>query len=228
MTWLGGQRHHLAVCGSTSDEAARLARDGAPHGAIVTADEQTAGRGRVGRTWVSPPGANLYLSIVLRPTIAPALAPGITLAAGIAVCDAVGVPGARLKWPNDVLVGDRKLAGVLTEMATRAAKIDWVILGIGINIDRAPIANATSVREHGGSFTLERLLETLEDRLDQFFAGGIAAIAEDWTARADLTRRVTVAAGTGTPRGLDRDGAFVVALDAGGEARVVAGDVVEI
>jgi len=234
VSWLGCERTHLEVCGSTSDEAATRARQGAPHGAVITAGAQTAGRGRAGRVWSSD-GANLYASIVLRPTISPAEAPGVTLAAGIGVCDAVriAVGAARLKWPNDVLVGDRKIAGVLTEMTTRRDAIDAIILGIGVNVNGADLALATSLRQETGvahevGVFAELLLATLEPWLDRFFAGGVAAIAEDWTARADLGRRVQIPAGAGTPRGLDRDGALVVALDTGGEARVVAGDVVEI
>jgi BirA family transcriptional regulator, biotin operon repressor / biotin---[acetyl-CoA-carboxylase] ligase len=108
MTWLGHQCFALATCGSTSDEAARMARAGAAHGTIVVADRQTSGRGRLGRTWVSPPG-NLYLSAVLRLPLPPAHVPGVTLAIGIGVCDAIRhfLPPDRrvdLKWPNDVVV----------------------------------------------------------------------------------------------------------------------------
>jgi BirA family biotin operon repressor/biotin-[acetyl-CoA-carboxylase] ligase len=233
-TWLGSKRVHLDECGSTNDEILALARAGAPHGTGVTAGAQTAGRGRAGRAWHSPPGANLYLSALLRVTAAPA----ITLAAGIAVCDAVraaGVAAARLKWPNDVLVGDRKLAGILAE-----ASAGTIVLGIGVDVDgrRADLppelaAIATSIRDELGApqdvaafATL--LIETLEPWLDRFLAGGVPAIAADWEARADLARRVRTGTGSGIATGLAPDGGLRIRLDDGREQVVVAGDVLEI
>src|SRR5438045_1307719 len=122
MTWIGRQRFVLPSCPSTSDEAARLARAGAIHGSIVIADEQTSGRGRLGRPWASPRG-NVYLSAVLRLPLPPGDVPAVTLAIGIAVCDVARTLGAPvgLKWPNDVVAADpdtgriRKLAGILVE-----------------------------------------------------------------------------------------------------------------
>ena len=117
MSWLGGERVELDICDSTNDEALALARRGARHGTIVVARAQRAGRGRDGRSWASPPGMGLYFSAVLRPQLALAQVPPLTLAIGIAVVDAArscGAP-AQLKWPNDVLVHARKLAGVLVE-----------------------------------------------------------------------------------------------------------------
>lgn len=154
MTWMGRQRFTLPTCASTSDEAARLARAGAQHGTIVVADEQTTGRGRLGRAWASPPG-NLYMSAVLRLPLPPGDVPAVTLAIGVAVCDAARKYGARvgLKWPNDVVVADadtgrlRKLAGILVESQCQGGRVDAVIAGIGVNLrgpmpavvaDRAP------------------------------------------------------------------------------------------
>ena len=117
---LGRTPHCSEELPSTSDLAKELAERGAVHGEVVVADRQTAGRGRRGRPWVSPPGRNLYLSAVLRPRLPPQRAPEVTLAAAVAVCDACREAGvaAGIKWPNDVLAGDRKLAGILTEMAS--------------------------------------------------------------------------------------------------------------
>jgi BirA family biotin operon repressor/biotin-[acetyl-CoA-carboxylase] ligase len=231
---------HLDVCASTNDEASALARAGAEHLTAVTAGAQTRGRGRAGRTWHSPPGSNLYLSLIVRSTLPPAALPGITLAAGIAVCDAIrasGVAHARLKWPNDVLAGDRKLAGVLTEMTSKGGAVDAVIVGIGVDVDTrradlpAELAEiATSIRDETGvaqdveRFT-ELLLATLEPWIEQYLAGGVAAIAAEWEARADLGRAVTVGTVTGIARGLAPDGALRVELPGGEELRVVAGDV---
>lgn len=162
-TWLGSQRIDLESCSSTNDEAARLARAGASHGTVVIAECQTAGRGRDGRIWRSPPGG-LYLSAVVRPPLALAMVPPMTLAIGIGTCDAVracGVGGV-LKWPNDILVdGDqhvlsarprdadhnppslewRKLAGVLVEAQSQGGRLDAVIVGIGINVRHVGLAS---------------------------------------------------------------------------------------
>jgi len=241
--WLGTRRVTLERCASTNDEALALARDGAPHGTVVTAAEQTRGRGRAGRTWHSPRGTNLYLSIVLRPRIEPAALPGITLAAGIGVCDAVraaGVGHARLKWPNDVLAGGRKLAGVLTEMTTKGGAVDAVVVGIGVDVDgrggelppelagvATSIRDETDAPQDVAAFT-GLLLDVLEPWLDRYLAGGVAAIAADWQAHADLDRRVRVGTRTGTPLGLAVDGGLRVLADDGEELHVLAGDVVEI
>ena len=137
--WLGNPRIHIDCCASTNDEAARLARAGAAHGTVIIASKQTGGRGREGRPWASPEGG-LYLSAVLRPPLPLADVPPMTLAIGIAICDAVRAEGAPavIKWPNDLLVDGRKLAGVLVESHSQGGKLDAVIAGIGINLDRTP------------------------------------------------------------------------------------------
>src|SRR5262249_7148114 len=142
----------VASTGSTNDDAAALVRAGAPHGTVVVADEQTQGRGRQGRSWGSPPGANLHLSAVLRPPLPPHEAPPLTLAAAVAVCDALRGLGAdaRIKWPNDVVIDDRKVAGILTESSTRGGGLDAVVIGIGVNVNWTELApelaaTATSV-----------------------------------------------------------------------------------
>lgn len=138
--WLGVRRIDLIECGSTNDEAARFARAGASHGTIVVAESQTAGRGRNGRSWVSPTGVGLYMSAIVRPPfladLALALVPPMTLAIGIGLCDAVRACGvaAVLKWPNDVLVGSKKLAGVLVESQSHGSRLEAVIIGIGVNL----------------------------------------------------------------------------------------------
>jgi BirA family biotin operon repressor/biotin-[acetyl-CoA-carboxylase] ligase len=134
--WFGTRRIDLEACASTNDEAARLARAGASHGTIVIAQQQSAGRGREGRAWASPPGAGLYLSAIVRPPLPLALVPPMTLAIGIGVCDAARAwaPEAVLKWPNDVLVGSRKLAGVLVESQSQGSRLEAAIVGIGVNL----------------------------------------------------------------------------------------------
>ncbi|WP_428262571.1 biotin--[acetyl-CoA-carboxylase] ligase [Haliangium sp.] len=237
--WLGRERVHLATCGSTNDEAARLAAAGAEHGLVVTADAQRAGRGRRGRTWHSPPGESLYLSCVLRPALTPARAVAVTLAAGLGVWEAVHQAGAEstLKWPNDVLVGGRKLAGVLTEMSTVGGRLRHIVIGIGINLanrafppELAEIATSLALAGH----PVERdafvtsLLGALERWFDRFFVGGVRALADTWLARADRGRiRASAGAETveGTVLGLADDGCLLIEDDAGAVHRILAGEV---
>ncbi len=241
--WLGVELHELEVCESTSDVAAARAAAGAPHGAVVTAAAQRRGRGRLGRPWHSPPGENLYLSCVLRPDVPVASLPPITLAAGVAVVEAVAAFGVRaaVKWPNDVVVGGRKLAGILTEMTTRGDRLDFVVLGIGVNLGTRSFppelaSIATSLALEGGRAASPaefraRLLPGLQTWLDRFFEGGVAAIAPAWTQWSGMAgARVRVTAGgvdtVGTAFGIGPDGSLDVRDDRGHHVKVVAGDVV--
>ena len=237
MSWLGVARQAHATVGSTNDLALAWARAGAPHGATVTAEAQTAGRGRHGRAWASPPGRSIYLSIVLR-LGAGVPVPPLTLAVGVGVCDAVraeGVAAAALKWPNDVLVpgagGWRKLAGVLCESTGEA-----VVVGIGVNVngDAADLppevaARAATIGDVLGRWVdrdafLERLLAELAPWIERYQAAGVAAIAPAWEARMAPALVVRTDRVTGIARGLDRDGALVVEAD-GARHRVLAGEV---
>jgi BirA family transcriptional regulator, biotin operon repressor / biotin---[acetyl-CoA-carboxylase] ligase len=231
---LGQQRRELAECESTNDVALAWARAGAAHGAVVIADAQTAGRGRYGRTWASPPGHNVYLSLILRWPRAVPVAP-LTLAIGVGLCDAVrgvGVIAAGLKWPNDLLVAGRKLAGVLCESTG-----DAVVVGIGINGNGtaaelpANIAGrAATVCEQLGRpidrrALIDRVLLELAPWVDRYQSAGIAAIVPAWEARMVAGLRVTTDRGPGIALGLDSDGALRVRTDAGDIHRVVSGDV---
>jgi BirA family biotin operon repressor/biotin-[acetyl-CoA-carboxylase] ligase len=241
--WLGTELHELDVCDSTSDEAASLAAAGAPHGAVVVAAAQRRGRGRLGRAWYSPPGENLYLSAVLRPDLAPPTLPPITLAAGVAVAETIASYGAApvVKWPNDVLVGERKVAGILTEMTTRADRLDHLVLGVGVNLgsrsfppELADVATSLAIacgRAETPAGFRARLLPVLETWLDRFFAGGVAAVGRAWSAWSGMEgRRVRVSVGgrvlEGTARGIAPDGSLDVRDDRGHHVKVVAGDVV--
>src|SRR5919198_6069394 len=166
----GFRLHRYETIGSTNDEARRLAREGAPAGTLVWAVAQSAGRGRRGHLWQSPPG-NLYLSLVLRPDVPPALAPQLGFIAALALGDALDQlagPGLQLryKWPNDVLAEGRKIAGILLESETAGAgRLEFVIIGIGVNIASAPRDleyPATSLADQGlPGITPAALLETL-------------------------------------------------------------------
>lgn len=157
----------LAETGSTNDDALAIGRAGVPHGTAVAARLQTAGRGRRGHTWESPRG-NLYLSVVLRPEVAPARLPGLAAACGLGAAEALErlqlVDPIRLKWPNDVLVCERKLAGILVEAARDESGASFAVCGIGVNVERAPRGlEATCLADHaaGPLPKLEVLAELL-------------------------------------------------------------------
>ena len=228
---------------STNDDAKRAAESGAPAGSAFIANAQTHGRGRLGRSWHSPPGDNLYVSFVLRPAAALALdvrrAPLVTLAAGLAVADAIAplVPGANvgLKWPNDVLVDDRKVAGILTEAHLGTGASDWIVIGIGINVRTRAFpteiaARATSLALAGagapdrGALFVE-LASALSFRVGELHASA-ASIIDAFAARDALRERsITVDGAPATALGIADDGALRIRRADGTEARILAGDV---
>jgi BirA family biotin operon repressor/biotin-[acetyl-CoA-carboxylase] ligase len=216
---LGSPRLHLRVTDSTNRRAGELAGGGAPHGTVVTAREQTAGRGRQGRTWTAPPGRALLCSIILRDP--PRLLP---LAAGVSVAELVGAD-ARVKWPNDVLIGDRKVAGILVEGHPQER---WAVLGIGLNVALRARDFPPELRERAATLGLEPeaiepVLARLLTHLQQWIAAPPAAVLGAVRARdALLGRPVSWAAGAGTGAGIDPDGRLLIdtsdgrlALDAG-------------
>ncbi len=237
--WLGCQRIDLECCGSTNDEAARLARAGAKHGTIVIAERQKSGRGRDGRVWESPPGG-LYMSAVLRPPMPVSDVPPMTLAIGIGLCEAARTTGAPavLKWPNDLLVSDRKLAGVLVEAQSQGNRLEAVIVGIGINI-HGPLAESVAetgitLAEAAGTSIdreafIERTLAHVERWVDRYVSVGIEPIIPAWQERMalGLHARATVdgAPLTGCVAGLDADGALLLKDEDGNVHRVRSGDV---
>jgi BirA family biotin operon repressor/biotin-[acetyl-CoA-carboxylase] ligase len=236
---------HLDEVDSTNTRAAALAREGAPHGTIVVARAQSAGRGTRGRHWWSPPGAGLYLSAIVRLDRPPASLPPLTLAGGVGVCDACRALGAAavLKWPNDVLAprgGDwRKLAGILVEAATRGGRLEYAILGVGLNVadvDPPPDVPSTSLaRERGAPLTLDEALATLVPALDRavlrFVHEGAPGVVRAWKERSPFFgRRISVRDGddviAGVLRDVDHEGALCLETDEGGWRRVRTGEVV--
>jgi BirA family biotin operon repressor/biotin-[acetyl-CoA-carboxylase] ligase len=237
--WLGCLRIELDECASTNDEAARVARAGARHGTIVIARSQRAGRGRDGRAWTSPPGG-LYLSAVVRPPLPLVDVPPMTLAIGVGLCDAVRTTGAPavLKWPNDVLVAGRKLAGVLVEAQSQGARLESVIVGIGVNLTGAlggELATRGITLAEAAGTTIDReafvvqLLAHVESWIDRYVASGIDVITAAWQERMalGLSARATVDGEplVGELTGLDRDGALLLKDDSGRVHRVRSGDV---
>ena len=232
----------LDEAGSTNDEAKARAEAGAPEGTVVWAQQQVAGRGRRGRTWVSPPG-NLYLSVILRPSCEARSIAQLSFVAALAVHDLVDglLPGmARCKWPNDILVDGGKVAGVLLESALGPqGRVDWVVLGIGVNLASHPGLDgpvpSTSLAAAGAPSlapedALPTLLAALSRRREALERQGFAAVRSAWLDRAHgLGGRVTVANGgqtlVGVFEGLDADGALVLAQADAPPISIAAGDV---
>jgi BirA family biotin operon repressor/biotin-[acetyl-CoA-carboxylase] ligase len=218
---LGSPRVHFRVTDSTNERARELAARGAPHGTLVTASEQTAGRGRQGRTWTAPPGGAILCSLVLRDP--PRLLP---LAAGIAVAEVVGSE-ARVKWPNDVLVDGRKLAGILVEGRPQEG---WAVLGIGLNVavreqDFPPELRDVAATMGLGPEAVEPTLATLLERLGRWLEEPPAGVLEALRGRDALAgARVRWAGGEGEAAGIDGEGRLVV-LNERGRTALDAGEV---
>jgi BirA family transcriptional regulator, biotin operon repressor / biotin---[acetyl-CoA-carboxylase] ligase len=234
----------IVRCGrveSTQPIAFALAGDGAPDRTGVVADSQAAGRGRRGRVWQDEPGASLLVSILLRPRLSPANLPTLSLTAAVAVAEAVAQTAglaAKLKWPNDVLVDGRKLAGILLETRLEPAGAAIVALGIGVNLaqrafplelaERATSVRLASGREVDRDTLLGALLERLDHWRGRLETEGFEPVRARWRELADtLGRPVSVDGIQGTAVDLDADGALIVADADGRRKRVVAGDVVE-
>jgi len=245
---LGTKFHYFAEIGSTNTHARELAEKGAAEGEVVLAESQTHGRGRLGRRWESPPFANLYFSVILRPKLAPVYAPQITLTAAVALAEAIDslIPlSPVIKWPNDILVNGKKLAGILAEAVCARERVEYVILGIGVNVNCPVDAMSQELRQRATSlfdvtrihmdreFVLRRLIQDLDrcyGDLEQF---GFEAIAPQWEARFGLRgKRVRIELRDqvliGRARGLARDGMLLVEGDDGILQKVIAGDVIPL
>jgi len=242
--WLGRNISYFSSIGSTNDEAKKLAGEGKPAGTIVLAEEQTAGRGRLARKWVSPPGTGIWFSVILRPRFLPQEAPKFTLMAAVAVNRAIlnctGV-SSGIKWPNDIVYKNKKIAGILTEMNAEMDGINYIVLGIGINVNVQSSdlpeeihSIATSLSMVKGSFLsrvnlLAEVLLQLERLYEEVCCDGFGRIFEEW-------RRMTVTLGQmvdvtmperkfcGLAVDIDDAGALLVETDHGKES-ILAGDV---
>ncbi len=243
--WFGKTIHHFGILDSTNAKAYQLALDGAEEGAVVISESQGKGKGRLGRQWFSPPFLNLYLSVILRPKISPHQASLITLMAAVATAEAIRKFSGLLpliKWPNDILLRDRKVAGLLNEIHSEIDRIHFVILGIGVNLNtdentfpKEIRAAATSLKiEMGQTISrkvfLQFFLQELERWYSIFISEGSDIILKAWRDRAHiLERRVRVTSFgetlAGTAIDVDSDGALILETEDGKRRRVVAGDV---
>lgn len=246
--WLARRIEYLDTTDSTNRVAGELARAGAPHGTTAIAEGQTAGRGRLGRGFFSPPYLNLYSSILLRPELTTADAPAWILASAVGVALAIEAEvddpsQVEIKWPNDVLLGGRKTCGILMELGAEATRVSYLVLGIGVNLNVSPDDfpeefrdRATSLAGHTGRRIdrvrfAARLYTTLEQVLDLCADGGFAAVRPRFEARFRMAGRPVRVLATGedelrgTALGIDAQGALRVRRPDGHEVRIVAGDV---
>lgn len=245
-TQIGHKIIHYFRTDSTNDVALRLVLEGARHGMVVVAEEQIAGRGRFDRTWYSEQSSGIYASVILRPPLAPAAAPILTLMAGLAVhhtvTEATGL-AADIRWPNDLMINGKKVCGILTEMSAEADRIRAVVLGIGINVNHRQMpaelaAIGTSLRMEGGkTYSRVQLFAALLKKLEYYYGlllnKGNTAITDKWALASTYARakhiRVTTRSGDflATTLGLDPSGALCIRRDDGGEEKLLAGDIVE-
>lgn len=240
----GKQIQFLEKTVSTNNHAFSLAFKGATEGTAVLADCQTGGKGRMSRSWFSPPGKNIYTTVILRPEMDPALSPQVTLVAGVAVAELLDkyCPGkVTLKWPNDVLIGGRKVCGILAESRSSAVKIEYIVVGIGINInmqenelDESLRQIATSLKiETGKEFIREevaaRLYESLEKWYFIFRDSGFAPIREKWLECSGMAgKEISYSSQGATVKcrvtGMDNDGALLCNVN-GEIKRLIAGEI---
>jgi BirA family transcriptional regulator, biotin operon repressor / biotin---[acetyl-CoA-carboxylase] ligase len=235
----------LRETGSTNEAAFKMAEEGAAEGTVVVAEAQCRGKGRLGRVWESPAGVNLYCSVILRPPILPARAAQMTFLSAVAVARAIADETSLrpfIKWPNDLLINGRKVAGLLNEMSAETEKVNFIILGIGVNINMKRGQFPEGLRHPATSLFLETgkpinradftraLLEALDLLYGAYLDHGYGPVREEWLARCNfLGSRVRISfldkELTGTAKGIDEEGALLVERPDGMVERVLAGDV---
>jgi BirA family transcriptional regulator, biotin operon repressor / biotin---[acetyl-CoA-carboxylase] ligase len=225
---------HVDETRSTNDDLSALARGGAPHGTALVADTQTAGRGRLGRSWSSAPGQGICMSILLRPALEARRAPLVSLAAACAVAQVANTVSDNrvfsIKWPNDVLDrSDAKVAGILAEVELDGPRVGWIVLGIGLNVHGGPGEfGATSLAAHGAteprSTIAARLVEAALAETDRLVADPADCLDRWRRSASTLGRRITVGEHSGLAVDIDKDGALIVEVE-GKRHRILAGDV---
>lgn len=233
---------------STNLQAKILAEQGAAEGTLVVADTQSSGRGRRGRTWHSPAGRNVYASLILRPTLTPSQAPQITLMTAVALAETLNsIPPleAKIKWPNDVMVGEKKIAGILTEISTDMEAVDYVVVGFGVNVNSRHEDIPEEIRTIATSILMENgvetsrsslicdLMENFEAVYDLLLDSGFGPVMSHWRRMSDIIgRRVQVdVMGTrhyGVVEGVDDDGVLILRDDNGAAHRILSGDVTRV
>jgi BirA family transcriptional regulator, biotin operon repressor / biotin---[acetyl-CoA-carboxylase] ligase len=243
----GKRFYHFFKTDSTNRVGMELAFAGEEEGAVILAEEQTAGRGRAGRKWHSEQGTGIYVTLLLRPRISPVQAPLLTMLAGLSLHSAILAQtglNAELKWPNDILVQGKKLGGILTEMHAEPSQVRFVIVGIGLNVNQEKFppelsSMATSLRKESGKThsrleLLVRLLREFETDYNRFLREGPSYVVGRFAEVSQFPngKRVRVDTGrntySGQTAGLSADGLLLVMKDDGETVTVVAGDVSEV
>jgi len=238
---IGSSIHRVDVVDSTQSMLARLAREGAPDGTVVTARHQTGGRGRRGRAWWDAPGESLLLSVLLRPAVPAGHVSQLSLVAALAVTDALASAAAvmgRIRWPNDVLVDGSKICGILPDAVCGTdGRVEHAIVGIGINLDQRSFppeltGQATSLRlltgrAHDSARVEAAVLTALHVRYDAWLSGGFGALRDAWRSRSSTigTRVGLPDGGDGVAVDVDGDGALLVDVGGGTLTRVMSGPV---
>lgn len=243
--FVGRTVHYYEEVASTNDVALELAARGGPEGTVVVAENQTAGRGRFSRNWFSPPGKNLIVSLILRPSFGPGRVSqlGIATAVSAAAClrGLFDLP-ALIKWPNDVYIGGKKAGGILTELSAEVDRIHYAVIGIGLNLnlerEQIPVglrSNCTSVRMETGTrcdrvAVAVRLFREIEQRYRRLLDEGFSPVIDEWMDFSlTLGKRIeAVSEGrklTGYPTGLDEDGGLLIRLDSGIRKKISSGDI---
>ena len=244
-TYVGRKIYAFRTLKSTSDYAFRLAEEGADEGTLVVAEEQTTGRGRFGRSWHSPPGVGIWCSLVLRPRMFPWEAPRITMVAALAVARTIesvtGIP-AVLKWPNDVYIHHRKVCGILTELSAEVESINFIVIGIGLNVNQLErhfpqqlADTATSLRiECGGEVSRVRLLRSLLNELelsyDHMMKDGFSSLINEIKSKScslqkDVSVRLHNRVYKGRALDIDEHGGLVLELSNGRIEHLITGDI---
>lgn len=230
---------------STNTLADELARQGAPEGTVIVSEYQYRGKGRLGRTWCSPAGGNIYLSLILRPPVSPGRAGQVSLLAALATARAIrkatGLKPA-VKWPNDVLIENRKVAGILSELHLCLGRVDFIICGIGINVGVSTEELPPEVRNRAAAVAeyvqgsvsrveiIQAFLANLENMYDEFLERGFSHFVPEWTSRSMLEgKEVQVARDSeciaGTVRGINEDGALLLESEDGTITPILTGDI---
>lgn len=235
--------HHESVS-STMDIAFRLGIENEKEGTVICAEGQTKGKGRLGRQWNSPKNKGIYMSIILRPQLAPTAVSHLTLLSAVALCEAVrqttGME-AKIKWPNDLMVNDKKVAGILTELSAEMDRVRFVVIGLGLNVNtpanQLPVGASSLRIEAQKNFCrvtlVQQILERLEDWYERYKKEGFSSVIKQWKAYAStLGTRVRIADQQGDIEGeavdLDENGGLIIRHESGRTIKRMSGDVVQI
>ncbi|MGE5197835.1 MAG: biotin--[acetyl-CoA-carboxylase] ligase [Deltaproteobacteria bacterium] len=240
--FIGKKVSYFEAASSTMDLAWQMAMKGASEGTLIVAETQSKGRGRLGRTWSSPKYKGIYISLILRPKISPDQASILTLLSAVSICEAVKeITGleTKIKWPNDLLLGNKKLGGILTELNAEMDEVRYVVIGIGLNVNNGKaslISSATSLKEHKGESVgrielLQEILRRIEANYCVFQEKGNQDIIEKWrNYSVTLGKRIRVVCQKHSLEGhavdIDSDGGLLLRQDSGLTQKIMSGDVV--